>query len=75
MTDHGEVFKFEVTLVTKVVSSLGELDTHDVFDSYTEFSVCIVARLVGNHMTSLESCIVVVWLWSNSLWSFVDIQE
>jgi hypothetical protein len=53
MTDHGEMFKLQVALVTKVVPCLGKLYTHDILDSNTKFPVRIVSWLVGDNVSSL----------------------
>ena len=53
MTDHGEMFKLEVTFITKVIPRLGKLYTHDVLDSNTKFPICIVSRFVGDDVPSL----------------------
>jgi len=73
MTDHGKMFKFEVTFITKVIPRLGKLYTHDVLDSNTEFPICIVSWLVGDNMSSLQCCVIVVRLWSDPLRSLVDV--
>jgi hypothetical protein len=53
MTDHGEMFKLEVTFVTKVIPRLGKLYTHDILNPDTEFPICIVSWLVGDNVSSL----------------------
>jgi hypothetical protein len=51
-TDHCEVFKLQETLMTEVMSSLGQLDSHDILDSDTEFTVVVVSWLVGQDVSS-----------------------
>lgn len=46
MTDHGEMLKLQVALVTKVVPRLGKLYTHDILDPNTKFPIRIVSRFV-----------------------------
>jgi hypothetical protein len=69
------MFKLEITLVTKVIPRFGHFDTHDILDSNTEFPIGIVAWFVRDDMPSLQSCVVVVWLWPDPLWSLVDVEE
>jgi hypothetical protein len=72
---HGEMLKLEITLIAKVIPRLGQLDSHDIFDPNSKFTVGIISWFVGDDVSSLKCGFVVVRFWTYSLWSFVDIEE
>lgn len=69
------MLKFEITFITKVIPRLGKLDSHDILDPDPKFTVGIISWFVRYHMTSLKGCVVVMGFWTDSLWTFVDIEK
>jgi hypothetical protein len=69
------MLKLEITFITKVIPRLGQLDSHDILDPDSKFTVGVVSWFVGNDMSSLECCVVVMGFWTYSLWSLVNIEE
>lgn len=74
-TYHGEMLKFEISLVPKIMSRLGQLDPDHILDPDSKLAIGIVARLVRYHMSGLQRCIVIVRLGTYTLRTLVHIQK
>lgn len=71
---HGDVFKSEVGLVTKLVFGLNLLDHDDIFNTNTKGAVFVVARFIRDNISRGQGDLRELYPSTNSNRALVDVQ-